>query len=202
MNKILINFAHPAKARSSINRALWESVESIEGVAINDLYSQYPDFMIDVAREQALCEQHDIIVFQHPFYWYSTPSIVKEWMDLVLEHGWAFGTQGNALKDRVIFQAISAGGDADTYQTPGFNQFTNAELTSPFKGTANLCKMNWLPPFAVTGVHRGLPTEKIQQYIAEYKQVMVALQDGSLDLQVAQHQALLNNNLAQLVRGA
>lgn len=158
--------------------------------------------MIDVAREQALCEQHDIIVFQHPFYWYSTPSIVKEWMDLVLEHGWAFGTQGNALKDRVIFQAISADGDADTYQTPGFNQFTNAELTSPFKGTANLCKMNWLPPFAVTGVHRGLPTEKIQQYIAEYKQVMVALQDGSLDLQVAQHQALLNNNLAQLVRGA
>lgn len=28
---------------------------------------------------------------QHPFYWYSTPALLKEWQDLVLEHGWAYG---------------------------------------------------------------------------------------------------------------
>lgn len=201
MNKILINFAHPAKARSSINRALRAAVEDIEGVTVNDLYDQYPDFMIDVAREQALCEAHDIIIFQHPFYWNSTPSIVKEWMDLVLGHGWAFGTQGNALKDKVVFQAISAGGDADTYEKSGFNQFTLAELTSPFKATANLCKMRWLPPFAVTGVHRGLPAEKVAQHANEYQRLIIALRDARLDMQRAQQQGILNNNLTQLVKG-
>ena len=81
MNKILINFAHPAKTRSKINRALRSVVENLENVTLNDLYAAYPDFLIDVEREQNLCEEHDVIIFQHPFYWYSTPAIVKEWMD-------------------------------------------------------------------------------------------------------------------------
>ncbi|MGH1373767.1 MAG: NAD(P)H-dependent oxidoreductase [Cellvibrionaceae bacterium] len=89
MNRILINFAHPARSRSKINLALRAAVEGMDNVTVNDLYEQYPDFLIDVEREQKLCEAHDTIIFQHPFYWYSCPSIVQEWMDLVLEHGWA-----------------------------------------------------------------------------------------------------------------
>lgn len=78
MNKILVQFAHPAFRRSKINAALREAVTDIDGVTVHDLYACYPDFLIDVPHEQRLCEEHDIIVFQHPFYWYSTPSIVKE----------------------------------------------------------------------------------------------------------------------------
>ena len=132
MKKILINFAHPAASRSKINRALRAAVEHLDGVTLNDLYAHYPDFMIDVAREQALCESHDIIIFQHPFYWYSTPAIMKEWLDLVLQHGWAYGTTGNALSGKIFLQALSAGGDASTYQPGGLNKFAITELTSPY----------------------------------------------------------------------
>lgn len=140
MKKILINFAHPAKRKSTVNRGLLDAVSSLPNVTVNDLYQHYPDFLIDVEREQTLCETHDIIIFQHPLYWYSTPAIVKEWMDLVLEHGWAYGSQGNALKDKVTFQTISAGGDTSTYQASGANGFTINQLTSPFAATAHLCQ--------------------------------------------------------------
>ena len=86
MRKVLINFAHPARKRSKINSALRAALEGLDDVTINDLYANYPDFLIDVEREQSLCEDHDVIIFQHPFYWYSTPAIMKEWLDLVLQH--------------------------------------------------------------------------------------------------------------------
>ena len=63
----------------------------MEGVRLHDLYEAYPDFLIDVEAEQALLLEHDVIVFQHPVYWYSSPAILKEWQDLVLEHGFAYG---------------------------------------------------------------------------------------------------------------
>ena len=77
MKKILILFGHPAFKRSTINAALKEAVETLDGVTFHDLYASYPDFLIDVPHEQQLCESHDIIIFQHPFYWYSTPAIMK-----------------------------------------------------------------------------------------------------------------------------
>ena len=131
MNKILINFAHPAKARSKINKALLSAVKGLEGVTVNDLYATYPDFLIDVKREQHLCEDHEVIIFQHPFYWYSTPAIMKEWLDLVLEHNWAYGLQGTALKGRIFLQAITAGCDDSTYREEGVYTFYLAELNSP-----------------------------------------------------------------------
>ena len=133
MKKVLINFAHPAKSRSKINTALKRAVEGLENVTVHDLYAAYPDFLIDVKKEQELCEDHEVIIFQHPFYWYSTPAIMKEWLDLVLEHGWAYGMQGTALSGKYFLQAISAGGDDNTYQKDGYNEFTIGELTSPYR---------------------------------------------------------------------
>jgi len=195
MNKILINFAHPAKSRSNINRALRAAVENLEGVTVNDLYSHYPDFMIDDKREQALLEAHDIIIFQHPFYWYSTPAIIKEWFDIVLEHGWAYGSQGDALSGKYTFQAFSSGGDASTYQSDGYNEFTYAEFTTPFRATAKLCKMNWLPPFVVSGVHRGLAKERVQSHAEDYRRTVIALRDSMFNLDHARELDTLNSDL-------
>lgn len=200
MNKILINFAHPAQKRSKINIALRAAVEDLEGVTVNDLYANYPDFMIDVQREQQRCASHDVIIFQHPFYWYSTPSIIKEWLDLVLEHGWAYGSQGKALAGKLFFQALTTGGDLSTYQADGANKFTIAELTSPLRATANLCHMHSLPPFAVMGVHRGLPEQQIRAHAADYRRLIIALRDGTLDIAKAEQATFLNNNLDDLIR--
>jgi len=50
MNKILILFAHPRFEKSKTNRALLKDIDSINGVTLNDLYEQYPDFNIDTDR--------------------------------------------------------------------------------------------------------------------------------------------------------
>lgn len=200
MKKILINFAHPAKSRSNINKALRNAVEDLTNVTVNDLYANYPDFMIDVKREQALCEAHDIIIFQHPFYWYSTPAIMKEWLDLVLEHGWAYGSEGKALAGKIFFQAITTGGDATTYQENGYNEFTLKELTAPYRATAKLCNLTWLPPFAVTGVHRGLAKEKVQNYAADYRRTLIALRDSLVNIDVFKHLDVLNSQDNPVIR--
>lgn len=201
MNKVLINFAHPARSRSKINNALRAAVEGLEGVTYNDLYATYPDFLIDVKREQNLCESHDVIIFQHPFYWYQTPSIMKEWLDLVLEHGWAYGTEGDGLEGKLFLQAITAGGDDSTYQKDGFNEFTVGDLTSPYRATAKLCKMIWLPPFTVLGIHRGLPDEKVNVYAEDYRRTVIALRDGMLDVELAGQGQYLNSDLNSTIRG-
>ena len=80
--------------KSRINNELIKEVKSIEGVTFRDLYDEYPDFLIDIKREQESLLENDIIILQHPFYWYGCPAIVKEWVDLVLEYGFAYGPGG------------------------------------------------------------------------------------------------------------
>ena len=105
--RVLVLFAHPALQRSRVNRHLIRGLDRIDGVTMHDLNEAYPRFDIDVAREQELIESHDVIVLQHPFYWYSTPALLKEYQDLVLLHGWAFGRGGTALKGKIMLNALS-----------------------------------------------------------------------------------------------
>ena len=109
---------------------------------------------IDVAHEQSLLLDHDVIVFQYPFYWYSTPPILKQWQDLVLEHGWAYGSSGDALEGKSFLSVISAGGGEPAYCSAGYNRFTVRHLLAPLEQTAQLCGMRFLPPFVVFGTHR------------------------------------------------
>ena len=199
MNNILIIFGHPAFKRSTINAALRQAVETLDGVTFHDLYASYPDFLIDVDFEQKLCESHDIIVFQHPFYWYSTPAIVKEWFDLVLEHDWAYGSAGNALEGKITFEAITAGGSQENYGPDGLNLFTIRELTTPFRATANLCGMDWLPPFAVLGIHQGLPEKELVRHAEDYRRMLLALRDNRVALDRARDSELLNQDLNMII---
>ena len=200
MRKVLIQFAHPARTRSKINKTLLAAVEGLEEVTVNDLYATYPDFLIDIKKEQQLCEIHDVIIFQHPFYWYSTPAIMKEWLDLVLEHGWAYGKDAKGLEGKFFLQALTAGGDDSTYRKNGYNECTIGELTSPYRATAKLCKMFWLPPFAVLGIHRGLALEHINGHAEDYRRMVIALRDGTLDTQQAMDNHYLNSDLNSIIR--
>ena len=199
MNTILIVFGHPAFRRSKINAALRRAVENLEGITFHDLYASYPDFLIDVPHEQRLCENHDVIVFQHPFYWYSTPAIIKEWFDLVLEHAWAYGSTGDALAGKITFQALTAGGDRTNYRADGLNLFTIRELTTPFRATANLCGMDWLPPFGVLGIHQGLADKERIRHAENYRRTLIALRDNRLDLSRARDCELLNQDLSGII---
>ncbi len=153
MKKILIIFAHPRFEKSRINRGLLEDIEKLEYVTLHDLYEEYPDFNIDTDREKSLLLRHSVIVWHHPFYMYGVPALLKQWIDLVLEYGWAHGKNGNNLQGKIIFNALTAGGTRDAYAAGGHNGFTMREFLVPFEQTAALCKMVYLPPFVVHGTH-------------------------------------------------
>ena len=146
MEPTLILFTHPALETSQANRALIEAVKDVEGVTFHDLYEEYPDFQIDIAREQALMEAHGRIVWQHPFFWYSTPALMKEWFDVVLEYGWAYGHEGTALHGKRVKSVITTGGGEDAYCKKGHNRYPVTELLRPLEQTAVLCGMEWLEP--------------------------------------------------------
>ena len=59
-------------------------------------------------------------------------------MDLVLEYGFAYGSDGTALQGKVLFNALTAGGLEAAYRAEGYNHFTLRELLAPLEQTATL----------------------------------------------------------------
>ena len=192
MNKILILFAHPRFEKSKTNRALLQHIGARQGVTFNDLYEKYPDFNIDVDREKELLLSHQIIIWHHPLYMYSAPALLKQWIDLVLEYGWAHGQDGNFLKNKVIFNAITAGGTREVYASGGYNRFLIREFLVPFEQTANLCKMIYLPPFAVHGTHL-LTGEALNHHVALYSTLLDRLAMGDFDIEALKKVEYLND---------
>lgn len=196
MAKALILFAHPLLEKSRVQRLLYSSALSVPGVTGHDLYEHYPDFDIDVQAEQALLLAHDVIVLQHPFYWYSSPPIIKQWIDLVLEHGWAYGRQGKALVGKSMLSAISTGGSREAYQAMGPHKRTIRDFLAPFEQTAILCNMRYLPPFVVHGTHRA-SEEQIAAHASDYAHVLRGLVDGTLNADRLQTAAYLSDLLPE-----
>jgi glutathione-regulated potassium-efflux system ancillary protein KefG len=152
-NRILILFSHPLYEKSNANAALVQHIPASENITFHDLYEEYPDFDIDVKREQKLLLDHDVIIWHHPMYWYSCPPLMKQWIDMVLEHGWAYGKKGTKLLDKQLFQVITTGGMKENYSAAGRDRFTIPDLLQPFNQTAKVCLMKYLPPFVVHGTH-------------------------------------------------
>ena len=175
MKKVLILFAHPKFEKSRVNATLIDRLKDKAHVTFHDLYEEYPNFHIDVQREQELLLQHDIIIWHHPMYWYSSPAILKQWKDLVLEFNWAYGPNGKVLHNKTVFNVITAGGSREVYCSEGYNTYTINEFLRPFEQTAKLCGMNFLPPFAVMGTHH-LSDEDLLDYANQYEQLIDLLQ--------------------------
>lgn len=180
MPQILVLFAHPAIRQSRVQRRLRDGASTVPGVKVHDLYETYPDFDVDIDAEQKLVAAHDIVIFQHPFYWYSVPPLLKQWFDLVLEHGWAYGSTGTAVAGKRAGVATSAGGSKDSYEPAGFNRFTIQEFLRPVEATIRLCRMKWLPPFLVTGSH-AIDDDGIETATARYQRWLRALAEDTLD---------------------
>ena len=181
IKSILVLFAHPAFQKSRVNRQLVAAIRDLEGVTFHDLYEAYPSFHIDVKREQELLRAHDIVVFHHPMYWYSTPAILKEWQDLVLEYGFAYGEDGTALEGKALMTAITTGGGPDAYRRGGHNHYSIPEFLAPFERTAILCLMRYLPPFVVHDTRALTSQETVAPHAAAYREVIVHLRDEKVD---------------------
>jgi glutathione-regulated potassium-efflux system ancillary protein KefG len=192
MPKILILFAHPRFETSRANLALVNQIPQTDAITFHDLYEKYPDFNIDVESEKKLLLAHEIVIWHHPFYWYSCPPLLKQWIDIVLEFGWAYGPGGIFLKDKLIFNCITSGGMREVYSSEGHNRFTVREFLAPFDQTAHLCKMTYLPPFAIQGTHR-LSDNQLSDKAIQYKSLLERLMKGDLILKEINEHSFLND---------
>ena len=192
--KVLVLFAHPAPARSEVNVPLFNEAKLNKQVTAVDLYAQYPDFNINIEREQQRLVDHDVIVFLFPLYWYSTPSILKEWQDLVLEYGFAYGHEGTALKDKLFLCAISAGGKEKAYQSEGFNHYTIRQLLQPLEQMAQITHMNYIAPFAIFGSRTAQEENRVAEHKEKWRTLLTQLTTNTLDTEKAKRM----ENLADL----
>ncbi|ASJ76006.1 NAD(P)H-dependent oxidoreductase [Granulosicoccus antarcticus] len=201
MTRVLILTAHPNPGYSRINQRLSAMATSLSGVTVVDLYALYPSFKIDVGLEQQRLKEHDVIVFQFPVYWYSTPALLKEWQDLVLEYGFAYGDGGSYLANKLCLLAITAGGAELAYCADGANRFPIRTLLSPLEQMAGLCQMKFLPPLVLFSSHVAAKDARAEQHVAKYKQVLEALRDDQLDLPKVFEQNLLGMPMIPLLSG-
>ncbi len=149
--EVLVVMAHPALERSRANRALLRAAQAAPGVEVRDLYELYPDFAIDVAAEQAALREADAVVLQYPIYWYAPPALLKEWLDVVWLHGFAYGRGGDALKGKRLLVACTTGGGPEAYDPKGMHGYPIEMFLKAMHQTAVLCGMGWERPFILHG---------------------------------------------------
>ncbi len=199
MKRVLVLFAHPRSDRSEVNAVLAATARGIDGATVVDLYADYPTFDIDVEREQQRLLDHDVIVFQHPVYWYSCPALLKEWQDLVLEHGFAYGEGGTALGGKVLLNAVSAGARREVYCCDGGYKFELKDFFAPFEQTARLCRMRYLPPFTLYAAGHAADEDRLGDHVRDYRTLLEALIHDRLDLDRAEEEIELSDRLEDLV---
>jgi len=165
--KTMIIAAHPDLAVSKANQALIQAVKGDPGIFVRDLYGEYPDWNIDRDREQRLLTEYDRIVLQFPFYWYSSPPLLKKWFDDVMTSGWAYGPGGEHLKGKEFMVATTAGGTEKSFQAGGDNWYTISEFLKPIQRTVTKCSGNFLPPFIVYDANQADP-HRLRQEALRY----------------------------------
>lgn len=167
--KILVIVAHPNLQQSRVNkRWVAELHQHPDQVTVHELYAAYPEKTIDIEREQTLIAEHDRLVLQFPLQWYSTPSMLKQWLDEVITTAWLFSHGGRAVAGKELIFAISIGGVEESYQAGGLIGYTISELTRPLQALANQISMTMLPHFTFYGAVQATDEQieiNAEQYI-------------------------------------
>lgn len=164
---ILVLYAHPAPQRSPVNRRLAEAAQATPGVVLHDLYATYPDFDIEPERERALVAKASVLVFLHPMRWYGMPSMLKEWMDLVMVPGWAYGKPDSALRGMGYWLVATTGSGPEAYHPGGLHGRPFADFLAPFEQTAALCGMDWIEPLVMHGAAKA-DEAAVEAHVAEF----------------------------------
>jgi glutathione-regulated potassium-efflux system ancillary protein KefF len=163
--EVLVLVAHPELEQSRANRRMLLAARQLQAVAapgrieVRDLYALYPDYLIDVAAEQAALAAAKLVVWQQPIHWYGMPPLLKLWLDEVLAFGWAYGPGGTAVRGKDLWLAATTGGPEDSYQPDSYNRYFFDAFLPPYEQTAALCGMRFLPPLLLHGAHKASEAE-------------------------------------------
>lgn len=173
MPRTLILLFHPDPSRSRANAALAAEAAKLPQTGVVDMQALHPDGCIDMQRdgatEAARLMAADRIVLQFPVQWYSTPALLKSWLDAVLTRMVYIlpDSEGRALLGKPLLIAATAGNIPDAYRPGGANMFTMEALLAPLRATAHRCGFAWSPPFIVYSANK-LDQDALSAAAAEY----------------------------------
>ncbi|MFF2841664.1 NAD(P)H-dependent oxidoreductase [Paenarthrobacter sp. NPDC057981] len=144
-NRTLVIVAHPNLEDSRANAARLAEMQTLADVTVHDLYGRYPNFEIDVAREQQLLRDHETLILQFPLCWYNVTPLMKAWFDAVLNYGFAFTLDGSAseLNGKKAWLAVSVGSAMDTYTSEGVARRSLDEYLAPVRQTLEFCQFDY-----------------------------------------------------------
>jgi glutathione-regulated potassium-efflux system ancillary protein KefF len=166
---IYVIAAHPAWRESRVNRPMMQAAEKLARVKVQDLYSSYPDYSLDVKAEQSALQKAQLVVLLHPIQWYSMPALQKLWVDEVLTYGWAYGEGGDKLQGKDLWLVATTGGPDTSYHPQGYNRYFFDAFLPPYEQTAAMCGMRFLPPLVLHGAH-AVGQDVVEQHIAAFSQ--------------------------------
>ena len=201
MANLIVYYAHPGHKFSHVNRFMAKTAEAVDGITCVDLYRDYPRFDINVDVEQERLLAHDVILFQFPLFWYSTPSIIKEWEDLVLEHGFAYGAGGDKLQGKRMMLAITAAGPEDAYSAGGYQHWPLRDFLRPLEQTARLCEMKFAAPYVLYASLRAPSAGAVEPHVAGYQQLLEAIRDDRYDWDAADGKEVIDAESLPIVEG-
>ena len=141
MSKTLLVLCHPNFKNSFANETLLEKIKSkIPDIEIDNIHELYPDLKIDVKAEQEKLLRNDTIIFQYPMYWYKNPYLLSKWLEDVYEHGFAYGSKGDKLKDKRIIVSMTLNCRKDEFH----DTFTLDKIISPWCAIADYTKQKYV----------------------------------------------------------
>lgn len=144
MAKIVMICGHPDYDHSVANKAIVdEFAKLVPSAEIAILAQLYPDFRIDAKKEQDRLVPAEMIIFEYPFWWYSAPSLMHRYLELVFLHGWAYGSQGQALKGKNLALSFTVGGPESEYQRRSGVMHTIEQFLPEMLATAHFTGMTY-----------------------------------------------------------
>jgi len=177
--KTLLIVSHPDIMESGSQQYFLSSLKGREDVTVHILETEYPDWKINVEKEKELLKGHERIIFQFPFYWYSSPPLLKHWQDVVLEEGFAYGHNGNTLKGKEFGLVVMIGVHEREYQAGGSELFSFNELTKPYQAMAHKTGMKYLRALPIYQF-AYLEDEDKMNLLIKYWQMLTMPNDNSL----------------------
>jgi putative NADPH-quinone reductase len=184
---ILVLYAHPMPHLSVLNRRMADAIRDLPNVDLVDLYESNPDFHFDIAAEQARVERADMLVFQHPLHWYGMPALLKQWTDVVLTRGWAYGHEGHALHGKDFMLAVSTGGAQSDYRAEGPHGHAFEAFLPPVRQMARFCGMHWQEPLVFHGGRRADATLQ-EAHVQRYGELLQSYPQWRRDAPSTPHQ--------------
>ncbi|XP_021365770.1 ribosyldihydronicotinamide dehydrogenase [quinone]-like isoform X2 [Mizuhopecten yessoensis] len=114
----------------------------------------------EIRSEMTKLEAADLVIFQFPMYWSSTPAILKGWFDRVLQDGFAF----NFEKQQILDNGLMAGKTALLSVTTGGSRSMLSDLG--VSGDINV--LLWPIQYGVLRIYRMKCLSHVSRCSMEY----------------------------------